>query len=137
MAHFVFKGRSFILLDCFCQSRTSFTLTPNLRQAAELFDFSAKSTTLNFIEDTNMYFKIQIVLHIFVVLEACQSLYTIRMRFIMKYVNHVSRHELIGPFLDAYGGLVLVYPVYDFAQFHDPLYRSRWTFRDQFCVLEN
>ena len=45
--------------------------------------------------------------------------------------------EVSGPFLDAYGGLVLVYRVHDFAQFHDPLFKSRWTFRDQFWVLEN
>ena len=45
--------------------------------------------------------------------------------------------ELIGPFLDAYGGLVLVYRVHDFAQFHNPLYKLRWSFRDQFWVLEN
>ena len=48
-----------------------------------------------------------------------------------------TSNELIGPFLDAYGGLVLVYPVYDFAQFHDTLYKSRWAFRGQFWVLEN
>ena len=45
-------------------------------------------------------------------------------------------NELIGLFHDAYRGLVLVYPVYDFTQFHDPLHKSRWTFRDQFWVLE-
>ena len=45
--------------------------------------------------------------------------------------------ELIGPYFDTYGGLVLVYPIYDFGQFDDPLYKSRWTFRDQFWVLEN
>ena len=48
-----------------------------------------------------------------------------------------TNNELIGPFLDTYGGLVLVYPVYDFGQFHDPLYKPRWTFRDQFWILEN
>ena len=48
-----------------------------------------------------------------------------------------TSNELIGPFLDAYGGLVLVHWVRDFTQFHDPLYKSRWTFRDQFWVLEN
>ena len=62
LAHFVF-GRSFILSDCLCQSQTSFSLTPNLQPAAELFNFSAKSTTFNFVEDTNIYFKMQIVLH--------------------------------------------------------------------------
>ena len=31
-----------------------------------------------------------------------------------------TSNELIGPFLDAYGELVLVYAVYDFAQFHNP-----------------
>ena len=48
-----------------------------------------------------------------------------------------ASNELMGPFLDAYGGLVLVYLVHDFAQFHDPLYKSRQTFRDQFCILKN
>ena len=48
-----------------------------------------------------------------------------------------TSNELIGPIFDAYGGLVLVIPVNDFAQFHDPLYKSRWSFRDQFLVLEN
>ena len=38
-----------------------------------------------------------------------------------------TSNKLIGPFLDAYGGLILVYLVYDFAQFHDPLYKSRWS----------
>ena len=32
-----------------------------------------------------------------------------------------TSNELIGPFFDAYRGLVLAYPVRDFAQFHDPL----------------
>ena len=48
-----------------------------------------------------------------------------------------TSNELIGPFLDAYGGLVLVQLLYDFAQFYDPLYKSRWSFRDQFWGLEN
>ena len=48
-----------------------------------------------------------------------------------------TSNELIGPFLDAYRGLVLVYPVYDFTQFCDPLYKLKWTFIDQFWVLEN
>ena len=48
-----------------------------------------------------------------------------------------TSNELIGPFVDAYEGLILVYTDYDFSQFHDPLYKSRWTFRDQFYVLEN
>ena len=48
-----------------------------------------------------------------------------------------TSNELISPFLDAYRGLVLVYPVYDFAQFHDPLYKLRCTFTDQFWVLKN
>ena len=113
-------GRSFTLLDCFYQSWTSFSLTPNLRPTTE-FDFSIKSTTFNFIEDTNTYFKIGIMLRIFVVLEACWSLYTIKMRFITKYIKHLmcplTSNELIGPFLDAYGGLVLVYPTDDFALF--------------------
>ena len=30
-----------------------------------------------------------------------------------------TSNELIGPFLDTYGGLILVYLVYYFAQFHD------------------
>ena len=33
--------------------------------------------------------------------------------------------------------LGLVYLISNFAQFHDPLYKSRWTFRHQFLVLEN
>ena len=53
------------------------------------------------------------------------------------YMCPFTGNELIGPILDTYGGLVLVYLVYDFAQFHDPLYKLRWTFRDQFWVLEN
>ena len=48
-----------------------------------------------------------------------------------------TSNKLIGPFLDAYRGLVLVHLVYDFAQFHNPLYKSSWSFRDQFWVLEN
>ena len=48
-----------------------------------------------------------------------------------------TSNELIGPFLDTDGGLLLVYPVHDFAQFQDLLYKLRWTFRDQFWVLEN
>ena len=52
LAHFVF-GRSFILSDCFCLSWTSFSLTPNLCLPGQLFDFSANSTTINFIEDMN------------------------------------------------------------------------------------
>ena len=48
-----------------------------------------------------------------------------------------TSNELIGPFLDTYRGLALVYSVSDFGQFHEPLYKSRQTFRDQFWVLEN
>ena len=48
-----------------------------------------------------------------------------------------TSNELIGPFQDAYGGLVLVHPVYDYTQFYDPLYKLRCTFRAQFSVLEN
>ena len=48
-----------------------------------------------------------------------------------------TSNELISPFLDAYGGLVLVYWVHDFAQFYHSLYKSRCTFRDQFWILEN
>ena len=49
----------------------------------------------------------------------------------------LTSNELIGPFFDAYRRLVLVYLVYDFTQFHDPLHKLRWTFQDQFWVLEN
>ena len=44
----------------------------------------------------------------------------------------MTSNELIGPYCNVYGGLVPVYLVDDCAQFHDPLYKSKWTFRDQF-----
>ena len=43
-----------------------------------------------------------------------------------------TSNELNGPFHDTYRGLVLVYLAHDFTQFHDPLYKLKWTFRDQF-----
>ena len=47
---------------------------------------------------------------------------------------HLSNGSAISLFSR---GLGLVYPISNFAQFHGPSYKLRWTLRHQFWVLEN